>query len=192
MICLLAPSFIGCTQESDEALITVAADLLEKSKTVNMICFGEGLAKSEDGYALSGYTEVAEADRARYGVETVEDIRALAREVYSFAACDYIDSVIFSPVQSESGYVSYRRYFDASEDDVTHLMVKNEYDSFVTGDVSYDNLRVALHKRNRAEVLVDITVTNGEETRTDKDVTLSLRKEDGVWKYDTMTYSSIK
>ena len=192
MISLLVPSLVGCAKEDDATLLTVAQELLEKSNAVNKICFGEGLTKSEDGYKLSGYSEVTAEDREKYRLATVEDIRALVREVYSVAACGYIDSVVFSPVQTESGYVSYRRYFDATENDIIHLMVKNEYEPLTTGDVTYENVRVASHKKSRAEILVDITVTDGSETRTDKDVMLSLRKEGGAWRFDTVTYSSIK
>lgn len=189
---LLIPTLAGCTDESDEALITRAEELLEKSKTVNEICFGEGLAVMEEGsYPLTGYLEASKEDCEKYGILTTEDIKALVREVYSVATCDYVDSVIFSPVHTETGYLSYRRYFDATEDDILHLMVKKDYEPFAVGEVSYTNVRVSSHKRKRAEILVDITVTDGERSRTEKDVSLAMRKEDGVWKLDSLSYASI-
>ena len=194
MITLLVPSFTGCAAESDEELIATAKLLLEKSKTVNEICYGKGLAFMEEGgHSLSGYLEVTKEDRERYAVSSVEDIKALVREVYSFATCEQVDATIFAPIYTETGYVSYRRYFDTTtEDGVSHLMVKKEYEPFVVGEVRYDNIRISSHKRNRAEILADITVTEGERTRTDKDVSFAMRREEGVWKFDALTYASIE
>ena len=194
LLALLAPSLAGCARESDEAFLLIAEELLQKSATVNMICFGKGLSGTdeEEGYRLSGYLEVSADERQAYAVETVEDIRALAREVYTVAACDQIETVIFAPVQTESSYASFRRYFDAADGDVTHLMVKKDYTPLAVGEVTYQNLRISSHGRGRAEVLVDITVTEGSQTRKDQDVCLSLRYEDGAWKYDTLTYASIR
>ena len=190
---LLVPMFSGCAAESDEALLTTAKQLLEKSKTVNEICFGEGLAFMEEGgHSMTGYLEATKEARERYAVSSTEDIRALVREVYSFASCEYVDSVIFSPIYTETGYISYRRYFDTTTDDgVSHLMVKKEYEPNAVGEVSYSNVRISSHKRSRAEILVDVTVTDGVKSRTDKDVEFLLRKEDGAWKLDTLTYASI-
>ena len=193
MFCLLVPTLSGCAKEDEKTLIATAEALIEKSKVVNEICFGKGLScMSEGGYILSGYVEASKEDCERYGISSTEDIKALAREVYSVAACDYIDQVIFAPVQTGSGFISYRRYFDATEDDVAHLMVKKEYEPLAVGEVSYTNVRVASQKRNRAEILVDITVTEGDKTRTDKDVALTMRKENDAWRLDTLTYASIE
>jgi hypothetical protein len=60
------------------------------------------------------------------------------------------------------------------------------------GTVSYDNLRLVAHDRTRAAILVDVTVTDGTQTRTDKDILFRLRFEGETWKYDTLTYSSIR
>lgn len=192
LLSLLVPSFAGCARESDGELLAIAEDLLKKSEAVNTICFGDGLSGMEEGgYPMTGYAEVTEEDRVKYGVSSVEDIRALARAVYTVSACDHIDTVIFAPVQTENTYLSFRRYFDAADGDKTHLMVKKVYEPLAKGEVSYQNLRIASHGRSRAEVLVDITVTEGEESRIEKDVIFSLRYEDGAWKYDTLTYASI-
>lgn len=195
LVALLFSSLAGCARESDEAFLSTAEALLQKTAAVNEICFGKGLAFGGDGaYVTSGYVEATKEAREKYGVNTVDELKALIRSVYSVATCDYIDTVIFNPVKNgETGYLSYRRYFDAMDGDGNVcLMVKKEYEPLATGEVSYTNVRLSSHGRSRAEILVDITVSDGENTRTDRDVLLSLRYEDGGWKYDTVTYSSLK
>ena len=194
LLALTVSCFTGCARESDEEMLATASALLEKSAAVNEICFGEGLAYGGEGaYAVSGYEEATKAARETYGVETVEDIKALVREVYSVATVDYIDTVIFNAVKQENTFASYRRYFDAMDGEGgVRLMVKKEYEPLAVGRVTYENLRLASHGRTRAELLVDITVTDGENSRTDCDVSLSMRYEEGAWKFDTVTYSSLK
>lgn len=195
MICLLlVPTFAGCARESADEMLHIAAEQLEKTKTVNAICFGKGLTPGEEGgYQLSGYAEATVESRAAFGVDTVEEIFALMRECYSTAACDYIDTVVFNPVKEESTFASFSRYFDAMDGkDNVCLMVKKGYTPLSYGDVSYANIRLEKHTRSRATVLVDVTVTEGELSRTDKNIKLDLRYEDGVWKFDTLTYASIR
>lgn len=193
LLALLVPAFAGCARESDEAMLAIAEEQLAVTAKVNEICFGAGLAAMEkDGYPMSGYLETTEESRAKYGVSSVEDIKKMIASAYTVAASDSIDQVIFRPVQVDGSYASYRRYVDAVDDDVTHLMVKKDYLPLTEGEVSYSNLRLASHGRSRAEVLVDVTVTDGTQTRTDKDVLLRLRFEEGTWKYDTLTYASIR
>lgn len=200
ILCLLlisatvATAFVGCARESDEEFLAIAESLLQKSIAVNEICFGEGLAYGdEDGYVTSGYVEATRASREKYGINTVEEMKARIDEIYSIATCDYIDTVIFNPVKQDNAFASYRRYFDAldGEDNVC-LMVKKDYVPHAVGSVSYANVRIASHSRSRAEILTDVTVTDGKESRTDRDVSFALRYEDGAWKLDTVTYASLK
>lgn len=191
---LLVASLAGCARESEEEMIAIVHTQLAKTAKVNAICFGEGLTPSEEGgYQLSGYSEATVESRAKYGVDTVEEIFALMRECYSVAACEYIDTVVFNPVKEETAFASFSRYFDANDgNDNVCLMVRKGYVPHAVGEVSYDNIRLEKHSRSRATVLVDVTVTEGEESRTDKNVKLDLRYEDGAWKFDTLTYSSIR
>ena len=191
---LLIPSLTGCARESEEEMMAIIQTQLAKTAKVNAICFGEGLTPSEEGgYQLNGYSEATVESRAKYGVDTVEEIFALMRECYSVSACDYIDTVIFNPVREETSFASFSRYFDANDGkDNVCLMVKKGYEPRAFGDVSYDNIRIDKHSRSRVTVLVDVTVTEGENSRTDKNVKLDLRYEDGAWKFDTLTYSSIR
>jgi len=101
--------------------------------------------------------------------------------------------VIFNPVREGSTFTSYRRYFDALDGEGgVCLMVKKDYEPLAVGDVSYANVRLVSHSRARAEILVDLTVTDGENSRTDRDVSFALRYEQGGWKLDTVTYASLK
>ena len=195
LLSLVLPTFSGCARENDEELSEIASRLLAESAIVNEICFGAGLSHVKDateGYLTPGYAEATAEARTRFGVDTVAEIQEKMYAVYSTATCDYINSVIFQPVLGDGTVASYRRYFDAENGEgKTCLMVKKDYDVFVFGVATYDNVRVVKHTRSRAEIKVDITVTDGEESRTVKDITFPLRYEDG-WRLDTVTYASIK
>ena len=194
LLSLTLATFSGCARESEDEFLTLVGEMLEKSAVVNEICFAEGLSYGDaDGYVTSGYEEATKASREKYGVESVEDIKAKIKEIYSVTTVEYIDTVIFKPVKVDTSFASYRRYFDAMDGEGgIALMVKKDYEPLAYGDVTYDNLRIAKHGRSRAEILVDITVTDGKESRTDRDVTLPLRFEDGAWKFEIVTYSSLK
>ncbi len=194
LVAVTATSLAGCARESDEEFLALSEALLTKSAAVNEICFGEGLAYGdEDAYVTSGYVEATRASREKYGIETVEEMKALIADVYSVATCEYIDTVIFSPVRDGVTVTSYRRYFDALDGEGgVCLMVKKDYLPLAVGSVSYANLRIVSHSRARAEILADVTVTDGESTRTDRDVSFDLRYEQGAWKLDTVTYASLK
>ena len=123
---LVLGSFSGCARESDEEFVSHVTALLETSATVNALCFGEGFAiDEENGYTTSGYVEASEESRAKYGIQTVEELKALVADVYSVAMVDYIDRVIFNPVREDTSFLSYRRYFDAMDGEGgVALMVK--------------------------------------------------------------------
>ena len=193
ILSLFLPLLASCARESDEEMIAIAEAQLEKTATVNAICFGEGLTPVEEGgYLVSGYVEASKESRAAFGVQTVKEIKQLISDVYTDAASAAIDQAVFQPVQVDGSYASYSRYFDAVDEDDIHLMIKKDYVPLTEGKVSYANLRLIAHDRSRAAVLVDVTVTDGTQSRTDKDVLFRLRFENDVWKYDTLTYSSIR
>ena len=65
------------------------------------------------------------------------------------------------------------------------------YKQFARGVASYSNLRITSHKRNTAVLTVDITVTDGEQTREISGVELDLCYENGGWYFNELTYASI-
>lgn len=195
LFALLLPTLSGCARETDEELYGTVVQLLEESALVNALCFGTGLSPVKDeseGYLTPGYAEATEASRTEYGVSSVQDITDKIRAVYSTSAAESVESVVFEPVRLENTVLAYRRYFDAEDGEGNLcLMVKKDYEPLAVGSVSYENIRIVKHSRSRAEILTDITVTEGEESRTDKDVSFLLRYEEG-WRLDTLTYASIK
>ncbi len=194
--CLLIACFLGvlagCGKPDEAAFLTEAEALLVKAEAVNALCFGEGLAPEENGYTSGGYTEAAEESLAAYGVKKTADMKAMVREVYSVTVADWVEEVTFSAVYAESTVVAYSRYYDSvaseEEGDRAVLMVKDDYQPLLKGRAVYSHLRVVSLKRNKAEILVDVTVTYGEESRVEKDVSLALRREEQGWRFDTPTY----
>ena len=194
MIALLLPMLLACGSEPDEEVLATARSLLTQSAEVNALCFAEGILPTthEAAFSSGGYTEADTETMGKYGVTCVADIRAKISAVYSVAAAEQAERILFSPVQSEGAYASYRRYYDTvTEDGRALLMVKREYTPLARGTVSYDNVRLKENARSRAVILVDITVTDGERTRTLTDESFSLRREESGWRLDTLTYASV-
>ena len=177
----------GCARESDETLLAEAQALLDKSAPLNAVLFGSGILPKEGGFTSGAYTEADEASLAVYGISSVSMIRERMAEVYSAFTCDYIESVVFSPVKDGSTVLTYRRYYDGLDKDRAVLMVHREFGVIAADSVAYSNLRVVSHRRSRAEILADITVLDGEQPSVQKDVSLQLRYEDG-WRLDTVSY----
>ncbi len=192
MVLLLLPMLFACSAEPDDEVLAAAEALLAQSATVNALCFGEGLSPvAEGGFSSGGYTEADPVSLEKYGISSVSDIRAMVSAVYSVAAAEQLAQIVFAPVQTEGGFASYRRYYDAVDGERAVLMVKREYTPLTQGEVRYENVRLAENARGRAKILVDITVTDGERVRTLTDEGFSLRREEQGWRLDTLTYASI-
>ena len=197
LLFVLVTSFSGCAAESDEALLETAKELLSASILVNEMLFGEGIDYCEDGYGTGGYKQAKEESLAAFGVKSVADIRAKVAAVYSISACDWINTVVLSPVKTDNLVLSYSRYYDSTVPDgeggeIPVLMVKKDYEPYQVGTPRYENVRLVSHARTRAEIAVDIVVEKDGEVTSYDGVALTMRKEDGVWKFDTLTYASAK
>jgi hypothetical protein len=194
LFALLLPTLSGCAvRESDEELLAVAEEKLRKSVAVNEICFGDGLAlMTEGGYTHLGYMQVTRESREQYGITTTEDIKRMVAEVYSEETCLYVDTLIFTTVNTDAT-TSYSRYMDEYNEvkGEHYLLAKMNYKQFARGVASYSNLRITSHKRNTAVLTVDITVTDGEQTREISGVELDLCYENGCWYFNELTYASI-
>ena len=195
---LLLPILSGCTetQKSDGgAILAAAKEKLERSIEVNRICFGEGLSTlQEGGYPIGGYAEVDPTAAEAVGIRTVSDIKKLIREVYSAGTSAYVEGSLFHSDNSGEGYSSYSRYLDVTDEKSgeSHLMTKKDYVPLAVGTASYANIRLTSQKKSTAEIMVDITVTDGTETREFPDTVLTMCYENGEWYFDELTYASLK
>ena len=88
-LALMLGMLVSCSSEVSEeervALTATFTELLESSKKVNDLIFGEGILPKEDGVKLGTYTEADPESLADYGVSDIASIEKKVREVYSLA-----------------------------------------------------------------------------------------------------------
>ncbi len=195
-LCLTLLSFSSCgAKESNEELISIAKELTEASVSVNQMIFGSGIAAKESGYSVGSYTEADEESLALFGVASVADIEARVRGVYSAATSAWIKNTVLTSVKEESQVLTYARYYDGERmegmDFVPVLMVRDNHEPLAVGDVSYANYTLISAERREAVFTVDITVTDGEKTKSFPSSRITMVKEDGAWRLDTTTYATL-
>ena len=97
-------SLVSCDDEKikydEDEVLLAAAELIVKSGELNTLFWGEGIRYEEDDLNKNGYYYPANPySLIRYGVRTVEDMKEMARDVFSVSYCESI----FSSVLSSSG-----------------------------------------------------------------------------------------
>ena len=194
LFCLLS-ALSGCAKPDEAAFLAEVTELLTEAEKVNVLCFGEGLAPKEGGYKEGSYTEADEESLAYFEVTNLASIRAKIAAVYSVTTAEWVEKVTLSATYEDSEVLSYSRYYDsvAQEQGGTRavLMVKERYEALLFARATDANIRVVTLSSRRAEILVDITVTDAEgESRTEKDVSLKLRCEENGWRFDEATYQN--
>lgn len=193
-LCLLS-ALSGCAKPDEATFLAEVTQLLTEAEKVNVLCFGEGLLPKEGGYKVGSYTEASEESLAYFGVTSVASIKAKIAAVYSVTATAWVEKVTLSATYEDSEVLSYSRYYDTTVEeeagDRAVIMVKNGHEALLTARATYSNVRVVELSSRRAEILVDVTVTNAEgESRTEKDVSLKLRNEENGWRFDEATYQN--
>jgi FtsH-binding integral membrane protein len=133
---------------------------------------------------------------ALYGVSSVEDIKARLSEVYSEATAAWVVGTVLTSVKEQSQVLTYARYYDDKKMEgvnfVPVLMVRENHDQMAFGKASYTDYVLKSSSRKEAVFTVDITVTDGKETRVFSDVRITMVKEKNGWRLDTTTYASLK
>lgn len=190
--CLLF-SLAACGKPDEATFLAEVKALLVEAEKVNVLCFGEGLAIKEKGYEVGSYTEADGESLAAFGVTDTASIKAKIAAVYSVNTAEWVERVVFSATYEEGEVLSYSRYYDTTTDDKSGsravVMVKEGYDALLNARATYSNVRVVELSARRAQIMVDVTVTNAQgESRTEKDVPLKLRNEENAWRFDEATY----
>ncbi len=198
VLCL--SSLCACSNlpdESDEELISIFSSLLEESKEVNRLLFGEGILPAEGGERIGAYTEADAASLAAYGVDDVEDIKEKAKSVYSLAICAWIEKTLLSSSKDDAtGQVlTYSRYHkgtvelaDKSKKEV--FLVYTDYKGTV-GEVDYSNFAVVDKNKNLVKLSLTITVTHEGQSKSFDD-TLTMFREDHGWRLDAPSYATFE
>ena len=197
----LSFAFISCGDDeipdrsyNESEVISAAKTLIFKSRDLNDIFWGKGIAWSDDTSTSQGYYFMADDISLKsYGVENVSDIERITRETFSEFESNRIFSTVFSSISDSTGIQYMARYSQKYADDgVTpeYILVYTKYPIiFVdTVDYDYESLRVSGVKGNTVYVDIDCTVTNPEGKSQKRTLTVSLVEESSGWRIDSPTY----
>lgn len=202
LILVLALSFFGCKKENDgeqiknreydKAQVEEAAKLLlEKSVTVNEILFGRGIEFVEDN-SNGIYKKASASSMENFGVNKVEDIKALAAEVYSSGYMSTVNaSDIFSSVSDGESIRFYTRYYN---DEDGGIFVNSTYDYVLKNKYEYISDPEAIGSVGefvviKVKVRATILGENGESVKSrDFDHQIKMVEESGKWKLHSSSY----
>ena len=99
-------------------------------------------------------------------------------------------------VKEQSQVLTYARYYDDKKMEgvnfVPVLMVRENHEQMAFGKACYADYALQSSSRKEAVFTVDITVTDGKETKVFSDVRVTMVKEENGWRLDTTTYASLK
>lgn len=189
-LALLLVSFVGCAgdQVEEDEIFPAARALIEESKVLNELYFGEGIPVRGD-VALEGV--YAQADRGalqEMGFEGIADIREKTKQVFSPSMCSWLFGRAFSAESTGTG-VSLARYYEKSDQNNT-LMVLTTAEVYLNGAVTYDysTMKIKGQHRDTVELTLEATVTTEAGLSRKETITVKVIKESDGWRLDSPTY----
>ena len=183
-------------REYDKAEVeAAAAELLEDSKLLNYIYWGEGIPYVEDMSLASGsYYPANDIYLESIGIETIEDLKTLTEKTYSDGMCDQIYKTILSSVYSDTGIVGLARYEQVfggqNNDEPEYIRVYTEANYWLVDEVEYHSSVEALRSEGDVVyVLVLATVTSPDGKVMNTNLEIGLIEEEDGWRLDSPTYA---
>lgn len=189
-------------REYDEEEVRAAAtELISKSTVINSIFYGEGIATEaeEDTSLPTGYKRADSAALAELGISSVEQLKDLARTVFSEGECENIIFQLFLAGSSGGNSPNYAHYINeyTEEDEEGNrevlgiLVYKRRAESKLVREderceFRTDTLRVVGSEGERVLVTFDTVIYKGEESKTVKNE-VYLIEQSGKWRLDSQT-----
>lgn len=183
-------------REYDKAEVEAAAsELLEDSKLLNYIYWGEGIPYVDDKSLSSGSYYPADQNYLdSIGIKTIEDLKTLTEKTYSKGMCEWIYSSVLSSVHSDTSVAGLSRYEQVfggkNNDEPEYIRVYTEANYWLVDEVEYHSSVEALRSEGDiVYVLVLATVTNPEGKVMNTNLEIGLIEEEDGWRLDSPTYA---
>ena len=170
----------------EEELFREAETLVEKSKILNEIYWGEGISYIDDDSLANGYYYMADpASLYKYGFDTIDELKSLTKEVFTKEYSESIFKTALSAINDATSIGGYTRYFQ----DFECIRVYKKATVFLTDKVEYDygTLKVKKVKGEKITVSVKATVIRDEMSQT-RECEIVLIEEENGFRIDTPTY----
>ena len=195
-ICL--SSLVSCERdrEYDEGeVLSVARELIEKSKLLNEIYYGAGIPCTTDASGANGYYYEADIRfLMENGFETLADLRKMTSDVFTEGYCNLIFSTKLSSVVDEDSVQSmsryYQKYSDREGKEPECIMVYTKAINLLTGDIIYDFTSLKVHDVEGEVVIVSLNASVYNDKGDSQTATLKIRmlEENEGWRIDSPTY----
>ena len=190
-------NLISCDRSYDEQEVKREARMLiENSIMLNEIYWGEGIAYVENASTSNGaYYEASFISLDKYGIRTLDDLKAKTRDVFSDGYCELIFSTTMSSVVDAEELQVYARYYQKYTDEYMTtpdcIMVYSHAKALITGEAEYlyDTLEVEGSKKETVYVKIQVKVTLDGKVQQ-KELKIGLVEENDGWRLDTPTYVS--
>lgn len=199
MITLILSSiaFTSCAEVSSEKeVMTAARNLIDRSYTVNEVCFGEGLPYQKDGVYveyLAAAIGVTVDELSYYPIsdsaefQSVNEIKAYAANVYSSEYCEFLFKRTFEGLSDNDEVAIYPRYIEQYD----MMTVRPDGGGMVIKELrSFDLDSIEIVKIKPKYALIRVEAYRGGESIGTVSLKLVHEEVDGImcWRLDTPTY----
>ena len=186
----------SCDREYDEEQVrAAAAALIQKSEFLNEIYYGKGIPYIDDEEYASGSYYKADMSYCRVnGIETVDALKVLTREVFSTELSNGMISTKLSALYDSDGVIKgLVRYFDylpEEEDEPSYIMVYKNAEVFLKDKVTYDYSTLRVLESDEEIVYVEISarIETDDSKVQQRTLKIGLIEEARGWRLDTPTY----
>lgn len=185
-------------RDYDEAeVLSNARVLIEKSILLNEIYYGRGIAYTKDNNLAEGYYYPADIIAMNnIGIETLDDLLQLTKDVFSEKLCGIIVSTKLTAVTESDGTIRhlaryYQKYDTLDINRPECLMVYSEADVFLVDTLVYDysSLKVSDVVGQVVYVCINVTATNADGESSTQQLRIGLFEETYGWRLETPTYA---
>ena len=211
-LCLIGSLLVSCKGKNkepkdrayNEAEVVAAAQLLiEKSKILNEIYYGEGIRYKvpENKDDIETYMPADPEHLAwfyeNYGICDVETLKAKTREVFSEAGSASIISAFLDKTGGTSAGSSYVRYYMATDNEeldteaglMIYTRAKNYYENTAGVEYIYDGMYVSAVKGEYLTVSLKVKTTGKDGSESTRDITVKLIEEASGYRLSGATYA---
>ena len=193
LIALSLFSLFSCERDreyDEEQVLSATRELIDKSYKLNELLWGKGLSFSDEGIGI--YKLATEESLSEYGISTLEDIKNMAREVFSSMYLGIVfNSDVFTSVKIDDVIKSYARYYQKydEDDEPAGIMVRSDYEYELKGSYEYADALSVIDVEGEIIVVRALATATSENDKTKTfEVDLRLIEEEGGWRLISPTY----
>lgn len=198
LVLVLSFSLFSCKEKNrtyDEGEVkAAAADLIERSKVLNLVYWGTGIEYVENDNTSNGYYYEANIlHLEKLGFKTIEELRTMTLGVFSAEYSEIIFASSLSSVSDEDGIHSlaryYQKYLDKEMKEPDTIMVYSRAKVLLTDEVVYlyETLEVEGSVGEVVYVNLKVSVTRDEKTQI-RSIRVGLIEQENGWRLNDATY----